>query len=1117
MGKIIINIDGHEMYFPSRDNVAVVTKAEQVCALMGEDVLNLTIESAKVIDFKIGSFVDVFGKRYTLNQLPSVKKNAFNNFSYSLTFESEQYELMDCAWLLPDNTYGDSLTGNLKTFAEVLINDNISRSRSDWELGSIPDTEIKTLNFSSQNCLQVLQNLCQNFKVEFEILRDNEKRILNFKEKIGSTFFKEFRYGRTGGAYSIERKTNTNENVVTKLYAFGSGDNLGLGYKYSRLCLPNSANKNESFITSDAAQHFFGVRENVKIFNDIKPERRGKVSTFVNFQTFRDSSMDFDLNEKNASGDTKWLIAGNNAKITFQTGNLAGYSFEILSYNHSNKEFKLAIFSDENGLSFPNRDSEAFQFALNDEYIIEAIRVPDSYIKGAENRLKTEAQKYFDEYCKPHVDYTISLNPIFIENLYNLNDSSDSVVNVFTAGDIVTIIDDDLGITAEDGRIRVNKFSRNLLDIYSYTLTLSNNVQVTNLQRVIGELSNIQQVIQMNNLADSARAKRNWKTSQEVLDTVFDAEGDYYTEKIKPNSIETQMLATGARSQQFVLKGCLIQANYAGNQNRVVVSAGTLEHYTINPEAVETWSISASDFSNLNQNQAYYIYAKCERSTSSSKRGQIIFSTSQIRFEDDPNYYHFLCGVLSSVMSDSSSDPIKNPNASRQVSLTYGSTTINGRYINTGRIQSADGGTFFDLDSGIIGGNIDFQDSVITESIYIKNGKDSQGQTQYCGAISGNESLPVMWVSENSTTDVNKVAEFANGKCPIKITKNGYGSNIGCLNIIDENATVINGASGMIKMSANSILNENAALAPLTIPDTPSEKIKPPKTEHIKVLTGRTGTYTLYGNEVTLVNGSVERIINLVNYVQNGNIKFNIIASDRYSFDSWLYPRLLLEYSNGAAWRQLFSYFGTSAKQTFTKQNSALFTLDKNFTIDSNQYTLKGKLIKIRWRLEFHFGCSNFYSGDDDEMADFMFTNFTELLTTPVIHWNNPVTANIMAAGGFTSALDSDNYFKLYPQNNKLNLDFKGSMAVQQTNVTYGSSYIQLFKVFNIVFARGHIFYGDNTHLTIPNGYRPCGDYDSRTYYGRRMSLNVQGAVVMNDLVSGTDDWFVATYIATNN
>lgn len=44
----------------------------------------------------------------------------------------------------------------------------------------------------------------------------------------------------------------------------------------------------------------------------------------------------------------------------------------------------------------------------------------------------------------------------------------------------------------------------------------------------------------------------------------------------------------------------------------------------------------------------------------------------------------------------------------RLIALTYGATTINGRFLATGRIQSGDGQTYFDLDAGEIGGTLNF-------------------------------------------------------------------------------------------------------------------------------------------------------------------------------------------------------------------------------------------------------------------------------------------------------------------------------------------------------------------------------------------------------------------------
>ena len=719
---ILINhIDGTTTAFPNRGKTSVVTKAEQSKRLLNNDVLNIEIVSAETIRFNIGDYINIFGQTYTLNQLPTDKKNNARNFNYSLTFESEMYELLDGAWLLPDNTYGDSLTGNLKDFLDILI-ENLERGDTVWELGTYPsetDDVYKTLSFPNSNCLQVLQSLCKEWEVEFEYVRENAKRILNIKTAVGSAFAFTFQYGRTGGAYTLDRKTNTNKNVVTRLYAFGSADNLPNGYRATRLCLP-SKNRNQSYIENADYVAIYGHRENVRNFDTIKPERKGSVTTVNSVVSFSDSSMDFDLNETDQGGNTKWLIAGVNAKIEFLTGNLAGYSFEITSYNHSLKRFYLKQFHDENGLVFPNPDSAAFQIAVGDEYFISGIRVPDSYVTAAETRLQTEAQKYYNEYCNPHVDYSLEIDPIFLKKLVN---GGSAVVNVFAPGDSIHIIDEDLNV---EESIRINAFTRDILNPYSYKITLSDNKQYTTLQRIVGDLNEVKEVIAMNDLTNASKAKRNWLSTQEVLDSVFDTEGQYYSDKIKPLSIETTMLTVGAKSQQFVLRDVLFKPNYNGNSAVLDVTNGFLDHYTIDPSGIRTWVLTNSttpSFSGLSSGTAYYIYAKCAKEPQNGQyKGTFTCETTQRAADTDPLYYYFLIGVLSSVID-----------GARTLALTYGSTQISGQYIKSGRITSNSGNSFIDLNTGVIQGVFNFVDGIISGDVKI----GTSAETAICGLSSG--------------------------------------------------------------------------------------------------------------------------------------------------------------------------------------------------------------------------------------------------------------------------------------------------------------------------------------------------------------------------------------------
>lgn len=696
MEQIIVrHPDGTTALLTSRARKSGVTKAEQSITLLGADTVAITVKSATPLTFHLGDQIDVYGKTYTLNQLPGIKKTGNRNFEYTLTFEGVQYELIDVQFLLPDDTVLDSFTGDLEDFLGILIGNLTRVYPGKWVLGVYPaNTEYKTLTYTEKNCLEVLQDLCEQYSTEFEITQANGARTLNIKTA-GVNFPYTFRYGRTGGLYELTRQNINSKNVVTRLYVYGGSSNLGDKYRYTRLCLPGKA-KNASYIEDAAAIAAYGLKENTKIFDDIRPERYGEVTAAGSaYYAFKDATMNFDLNEKDSAGNTKWLIDGATAKVKFTTGNLAGYEFDIHKYDHATKEIQVVPFTDENGMKFPSETSAAFQFGVGDKYFFTDINLPDTYKTDAENKLLAEGNKAITEYSQPQVQYGLSIDENFIRQFAG----ELTVVNLFAVGDYIPVEDEDIGVNKS---VRITAFTRDLLREYKYNITLGDSVTKTTITRVIEDLQKIDNVIEINDLADPSKARRNWKASQEVLANVFDPEGHYYSEKIKPLSIETTMLATGARSQQFVLQNTRFEPNYEGNPNTVKVVGGTLVHYTI-AETVKSWQLNTATFSNLVSGTVYYIYARCQKTGTA---GNIVFDTVQRAVDGDPTYYYFLIGSLSSVITDTDGN-----RPARLIALTYGATTINGRFLATGRIQSGDGQTYFDLDAGEIGGNIKFRAS----------------------------------------------------------------------------------------------------------------------------------------------------------------------------------------------------------------------------------------------------------------------------------------------------------------------------------------------------------------------------------------------------------------------
>lgn len=700
---IITKPNGSRVPMESRATATAITAAKQTWALNAEDTIAITVVSPFPQSYGIGDVITVFGRDYRLNRLPKVSKTGMQEYQYDLEFEGIQYDLMRVTYDVNINTtnnklqdiQGDSLTGDLKRFMEVLISNAKRVFPGKWALGVCPETDgDNTLTFSeSDNCLSVLQTLCSEdkFGVEFEIERVNGVYVINIKKTIGQTLPFVLEYGKGKGLYSISRENVSSSNIVTRLKVYGSTENITSKYRADRLCMFGK-DKASSYIEKADAVAKYGIFEGRKNF-DIKPTFTGKVSSVVDGDvlSFIDTSFPFDINAKNASGETLYLISGVSAKVHFNSGNLAGYEFEVHAYDHATRKFTLVKQTDDRGNVFPSETSPAFQIGKNDTYKVLDIAYSRDIEEAAEKKLAEEGNKYYDQNSQPKVQYSVNVTKAFIENKLAL---SDGITNVFAPGDYLPIKDDEIGV---DKSIRIKSFTRNVLDPYDYSLTISDTQTKGDITtRVVSDLVDIDKVLTINNLKDPAQARANWRSSREVLSMVFDPEtGGYYKDKITPESVDTMMLSVGAKSMQFGLINTVFEPNFQGDPDLFKWKGGVLTHYTIDPDKARSW-VLADGTTTLQQDVPYYIYAVCNRDNSA---GTMSISATQHKVEESPNVYYFLIGILGSIDTDTKV---------RAISLTYGFTTINGRFIKTGRIESADGTTYFDLDQSEIGGRIVF-------------------------------------------------------------------------------------------------------------------------------------------------------------------------------------------------------------------------------------------------------------------------------------------------------------------------------------------------------------------------------------------------------------------------
>lgn len=712
----LIKRNGSRVNLFSTEPLCAVTQAVQDITLMGDDTVTLTVKSTALIDFEIGDKIIIGGHEYFLRTIPSREVVNEDLFSYELKLYGVIYELIKCQYRDADingvskrSTF--DLTYSIADFIKVIIN-NVNRDYPGlWIFDEVncPDTEPLNISFSKQNCLQVLQNVCKEFKYDFVIDQMDGTRTIRIG-KFGNVIAppagnNHFEYGKGKGLFNLREKKIDDKSVITRLWVEGGMKNIKSDYRdfSDRLQLPYPARNNsrqhilsdgtiiepntqsigidndsERYIEDTVLRDDLGSIEDTEYYDEIYPKRTGIITSLGDdIYSFVDDQMDFDLKAKDSSGNTVHLVDGVSAKITFITGKLAGMQFELADYAHETNTFKIIRHTDDRGLSFPSEKNTAFRFSKDDKYEITDINLPESYILNAEEDLWFAGYDSFLKRKQPMAKYEL-----VFDRLYFLNSMPhDSNVMLFKPGDYVPIKDSRFGI---EKNIRIQNVKRNVLREHDYAVTLSDTTAISVYNRAILDSIEHNTIINRNGLRDVSKARLNWKTTAELRNMVFDTDGYFDGGNIRPNSIETNMLSIGAKSQQFVLENTVFNPNYLGDRNIVEIQGGTLVHYTIDENGLKEWIMGDGEVELLNDG-AFYIYAKCQKI---GNYGGIIFTSEQITVEQDSQNYHFLIGIANSVQD-----------GVRSLSLMYGFTFINGRYINTGRIQSSGGtGSFFDLD-----------------------------------------------------------------------------------------------------------------------------------------------------------------------------------------------------------------------------------------------------------------------------------------------------------------------------------------------------------------------------------------------------------------------------------
>lgn len=614
--------------------------------IMGEDTLTLNFLSRNVVNLQINDYIDFEGTKYKVRHNEKVTKGETSlGWEYTVQFYSSRYDLLDAEFFLhgtPERKKNfDYYTGTARDWLTLFVK-NMNRTGSGWVAGSCIESRMITLSFKDKKVGTVLDELIKELDTEYWI----SGQTINIGRREYSSNGLVLAQGEGMGFTELEVSAVDDTPPVTVLYPYGSDKNLGPDYGADYLLLP------DGLLSIEKNVEKYGRIEKSMQFDHIFPKGEFAVTEKIDDYTLRASGMDFNL--------TDCLLDGVEVIVTFQDGGLAGYDLAIVedSWDNDLKQFKLKQNDQENALKVPGD----INFSVGDKFILTGLKMPQSYRDNASLQLQEEAQAWLDGKCEKRIQLRGKCDEIVFR-----------LQNIFIAcGQMVGVYSEQLDI---DREIRVTKIKRYIekdgTPSYRYELTLSDFLESNGFKDLVDDVNKVPEEIEDAVKPVREHTKRSWRDVMETLGMMFDPEGDYFTELIKPLAVHTAQLIVGTNSQQMELIGMKFIPNADNDANYFKNTTGKLVHFTVSEE-IREWAIPAASF-RLNNSLAYYVYAKCPKE---GTNGSIYVSERQIKLEDETGFYHFWVGVL-----NTPEDGVRSwlPN--------YGYTEIAGQTITTGLIK----------------------------------------------------------------------------------------------------------------------------------------------------------------------------------------------------------------------------------------------------------------------------------------------------------------------------------------------------------------------------------------------------------------------------------------------
>ena len=614
----------------------VLDKLEYTGVFMAERACTSTFISDVKINFDVFDYIDYRGERFELELLPTVKKISKHQYSYNLNFVSLKYELERCMMrnIVPSDNgivYPTPLvvefTGTVKYLAErIQACLDAMYGKGVWSitLADGVDSEEKNISMSNQNCWSALSLVNTEYKLNY-FVKGRSVTIGGAEPVVNNVF----EYGKGKGLYEIERISDADTGIVTKLRAYGGTRNLDYSYpkkpewtdsilpaNYAlsplRLMLPSfkTDGVTDFVLASNEAIAKYGIREGVITYDDIYPSITGMKNsaeqaideiksvdaiTSETQPTFTVQLYDlgFDLNES---------LTTDEAQLSMKSGALQGYAFTITKIvKASDGSYTLTLGrntleeADTDNFTVPNKD---WNMKAGDKFVLLNILMPQEYIRAAENRLLERAKEYLAKYSSTNYSYNIGVDEIFMARNANF-------YNEIMEGKRLTVNDPEMGIDHENVIIQSLYIKEGEGLIPTFEVTLNNEPSASTLERIQGQISEIETSVNNKFSSQSELSKQYRKKLDKVvwdrnLEERVDDNGKEYLFLTKPlitaygvtmyagADVQVPSIYEGLPIDGVTIQwvdGKLVATGGKGTANGIVVNGNT---YTPNEDGIIT-------------------------------------------------------------------------------------------------------------------------------------------------------------------------------------------------------------------------------------------------------------------------------------------------------------------------------------------------------------------------------------------------------------------------------------------------------------------------------------------------------------------------------------------------